>query len=359
MIRNLIARFFPFSTASTASEDNIISNATAAKPITRYSEVIPTLKPIPRQSIPKLSFIVIVHRMPAQAVNTLRSLSRDYQLGAEDNDYEVIVVENESDRMLNRQVVEQFGSNFRYFARSESSPTPVNAINFGVSHALGTHVAIMVDGARMVTPGVVQYGLAALHLADNVVVSVPGYHLGRKPQPEAVLEGYDEQQETKLLEAIQWFENGYRLFDIACLSGTSSGGFYKPIGESNCLMLAKACYSALGGCDARFESHGGGLVNLDLYKRVCDLDDTTLVLLHGEGTFHQFHGGVTTSGSVDRSSIIQEINDQYVAIRGERFSPPQKRAIFFGPIYESVLRFVAHSANKVIQLNSIQNYWDE
>src|SRR5689334_5918442 len=55
---------------------------------------------------PLLSLLVIVHRMPEQAGRTLRSLSPSYQRNAAASDYEVIVVENASDRLLGAEVAE-------------------------------------------------------------------------------------------------------------------------------------------------------------------------------------------------------------------------------------------------------------
>src|SRR5581483_9041619 len=52
----------------------------------------------------------------------------------------------------------------------------------------------------------------------------------------------------------------------------------------------------LGGFDERFASPGGGYVNLDAYRRALDLPRTRLIVLLGEGTFHQVHGGAATSG---------------------------------------------------------------
>jgi len=43
-----------------------------------------------------VSFVVVVYDMPLQAQNTVRSLLPDYQRGACPEDYEVVIVENES-----------------------------------------------------------------------------------------------------------------------------------------------------------------------------------------------------------------------------------------------------------------------
>lgn len=102
---------------------------------------------------PYLSIIMIVYKMPDQADKTLLSLSPAYQHEVEEKDYEVIVVENRSDKIFGADRAKKYAGNVRYFLREETERTPVHAVNFGVSKARGTHVAVMIDGARMVSPG--------------------------------------------------------------------------------------------------------------------------------------------------------------------------------------------------------------
>ena len=327
----------------------------APKPVMFYDETMPTIPSEPRRVgvPPVISFVVVIYRMSQQARRTLYSLSASYQVGVDENDYELIVVENDSEANLGQQAAEETGNNVRYFHRLESEPTPVHAVNFGVEKARGTHVCIMIDGARMVTPGVVNFMLAALRLHPRALVSVPGYHLGLKVQQEAMLEGYDENYEQSLLTSIKWPENGYDLFKISCFSGTSANGFFRPIGESNCLCMSKEFYHQIGGCDPRFNESGGGQVNLDLYKRACETPESILVTLLGEGSFHQFHGGVTTGQQGEaRKKAMEAHFAQYARIRGEPYSPPTCRSIYFGTLPDSALKFVHHSAERVLRLRA-------
>jgi glycosyltransferase involved in cell wall biosynthesis len=149
---------------------------------------------------PRLSIVLIVYKMPDQAERTIQSLSPAYQRDVSEKDYEVIVVENHSDRLLGRERATQYASNVRYFHRNETQRTPVHAINFGAAQARGSHVAIMIDGARMVTPGIVRQTLDVFHIASNAAVSSPGYHIGDKLQQIAVNEGYNEEAEAQLLQ---------------------------------------------------------------------------------------------------------------------------------------------------------------
>ena len=326
----------------------------APKPVTRFSPDTPF---IPRSSTdpkPFISIILIIYKMPVQALKTLHSLSTDYQQGVSAEDYEVIVVENESGQMLQESDINTLSGQFRYFHRQETQPTPVFAINYGASQASGSHICVMIDGARMVTPGVVSYMLAALRLAPSqAVVSVPGYHLGPKLQQLSVQEGYNEKCEAELLNNIDWPQNGYRLFEIACLSGTCGGGIFKPIGESNCICVSKETYQQLGGFDEAFISHGGGQVNLDFYKRAIELPGTLLFILPGEGSFHQLHGGATTGGVEDRQRSMELLFEEYLSLRGEPYAPPDKRAIYLGAVPDAALKYIQHGASTVISINGL------
>lgn len=297
---------------------------------------------------PRLSVVVVVHRMPDQALRTLRTLSPAYQRGVSDGDLEVVVVENESDRCLDAATVAASGPAVRYLRRAEPSASPAAAVNAGIAAAAADAVAVMVDGARMLTPGVVSATLAALRAADLPVVCVPGYHLGGQLQYEAARTGYDEAAETALLARAGWPADGYALFDVAVLSGSCARGFLVPMGESNFLAAPRRLWEDLGGVDERFTSPGGGCVNLDLYKRACEHPGTTLVVLPGEGTFHQFHGGVTTGApDVDRNALFAAMDAEYRAIRGAAHTYPVTRPLLFGAVGPAAAPFLEHSVREL------------
>lgn len=298
--------------------------------------------------IPRLSIVVIVYKMPDQAEKTLYSLSPAYQQGVSEGDYEVIVVENHSDRLLGERRATQYAGNVRYHLRHETTRSPVNSINFGAEQATGSHLAIMIDGARMVTPGVVRLALEAFRMSPQAAVSAPGYHIGHKLQQVAVNEGYDEKDEAKLLASIEWPKDGYRLFDIAVLSGSCQGGFFRSNYESNFIGMSVRKWQALGGMNPRYDDFGGGNANLDLYKRLLEYPDTPFYLLFGEGSFHQFHGGVTTgTRKAERDVIYKALDDQDRAIRGDDRSPPDVTPILLGSPHPSVYRFFRLSLERV------------
>ena len=300
---------------------------------------------------PLLSIIVIVYDMPKQAFKTLFSLSTAYQHQAIAEEYEIIVVENRSTHLLNKDDVEAIDTNIRYFLREETEPTPVHAINFGVTQAKGNLVAIIIDGARMATPGLIKNILLANKLSTNPVICVPGYHLGHKLQAQSALEGYDNAAEEILLSSIKWPDDGYRLFDIACLGGSLKDGFFLPMAESNCLAIKKSLFTELEGYHPSFNSHGGGYANLDMYRRACEHSGTELIVLFGEGTFHQIHGGVTTGGSQqNRKALLDELTSQYKSIRQRDYEVPYKPATYLGNLSKPAMHFVGFSAQKALEI---------
>jgi hypothetical protein len=300
---------------------------------------------------PVVSFVLIVYDMPAQAQNTVRSLLPDYQIGVSAEDYEVLIVENKSANTMSGQFLETLPPNFSYHLREETQPTPIYAINYGIQQAKGENVCVMIDGARLLTPGVVKNTILGHRLSPRAIVTVPGYHLGFELQQKAVGSGYDVFQEQALMDSIAWPENGYRLFEISCFSGSSAHGFYLSHSESNCISMPRGIWTSLGGYDPRFDMRGGGLVNLDLYKRACEYPGITHVFLHGEGTFHQFHGGVTTGGEdiEARQKFIDAIRAQYVQIRGQTYSAPQTKPIYLGELSNEVQKFVQISSTKLLE----------
>lgn len=303
-----------------------------------------------RPGQPALSLVLVVYDMPDQAERTIQSLSVPYQRGVVAGDYEIVVVENESPNMLGAERAVAAGPNVRYFAHQDSVPTPVGAANFGGEQARGSMIGLMIDGARMVTPGVVSNILAARRLGPDVVVAVPGFHIGSQRQQDAAEEGYDEAAEAELLAGIGWPANGYKLFDIGVFSGTSRSGYFRPVHESNCLSMPRELWFELGGLDPAFVSRGGGHVNLDFYRRVIDHPRSMPVILLGEGTFHQFHGGVTTGGTggEERQAIIDEAFDEYERVRGQGFRQPTKRAVLFGAVPDEAAPFLKHAAELMI-----------
>ena len=256
---------------------------------------------------PKLSVVVVCYEMAAQIKNTLRSLLPPYQRGVRTSDYEIILIDNGSAKILDDET-RTISPNLQYIyvPPNESIPNPAAAMNRAAALARAPLLCLMIDGARMLTPGVLSWGIRLLELTPGAIVEVRGWHLGPKWQPESVAEGYNHDIESHLLDQVRWWENGYRLFDISSGSAQTKLGVSQPASESNCLLVSRALFDRLDGFDERYEEAGGGLVNLDFYARAVAAADHVWTLL-GEGTFHQVHGGAATSLSLEelRLAIVR------------------------------------------------------
>ncbi len=280
--------------------------------------------------MPLLSFIVIAYNMQREVSRTLHTLSRDYQQGGDDVDYEIILVDNGSPTPFDATGINP-GVPMKYIYREHASVSPADAINHGVAEATGDYVAVMIDGARMLSPGVVAGAAAAVATSACPVAAVLGLHLGPSHQRDSVSHGYSRDVEDQLLASIGWPDNGYRLFSISAWGGSCAGGWFDVAAESNCIIVSRDFFARLGGYDEAFRMPGGGLVNLDFYKRAVEAPESELIYLLGEGCFHQLHGGVTTS---ERSNAytFAELDEEYTAIRGQPFSVPTIRPRLIGAI---------------------------
>ena len=287
---------------------------------------------------PQISVVVVVYRMRREAPRTLYSLSPAYQRGVSGREYEVIVVENPSEEMLTPDQVRSFGRRFRYVVNPRPSCSPASALNLGAEEARGRTLLLMIDGARILSPGILQQTLTATRLYDRPVVATLAWHLGPDNQARSVHQGYCQEVEDRLLADSGWESDGYRLFGISSLAGSCARGWFLPIRESNCLALSRDHFRALGGYCEEFTSPGGGFVNLDFYARAVSNPSRTLVILLGEGSFHQFHGGAATNRLEERP--IRQFQEEYTRLRGQPFVPPQTHPIFLGSVPETARLFL-------------------
>lgn len=293
---------------------------------------------------PRISIVVVVYRIPRQAENTIYSLSTRHQWNVDESDYEIIVVENRSASMLGEERARALGENVRYFVRDEPGVSPAPALNFGVSQARGPVLGLMIDGARMVTPRVIEHALMACRVHDRPLVVVPGYHLGHERQFLTARDGYDEEAEQALLAPTDWRRAGHNLFDVACLDDTTLNGFLNPLLESTCLFCSRDCYDEVGGTDERFDLAGGGIVNLDLFDLLCRLERTKLFVLWGEGSFHQYHGGTSSKSAEDREAMLETFRAQYDAIRGHPYATFDREPLVLGSYVGPSFRLFIKSA---------------
>jgi glycosyltransferase involved in cell wall biosynthesis len=295
-----------------------------------------------------VSVVVVAYNMARELPRTLHSLAPEYQLGVEAADYEVIVVDNGSAEPLDPAMLAAFPGRLRSTRLDPAPPTPARAANLGIEMAESDFVGLLIDGARMASPGLLARALLARCLAPRVIVATLGFHLGAGRHIDAGDAGYDQAAEDELLAGTGWEHDGYSLFSVSTLAASSARGWFAPMGESNGLFMAKSLWQELGGLSEEFALPGGGLSNHDLYRRACELDDVALVVLLGEATFHQIHGGAATSGRVTWDAM----HDEYVRLRGRAYTPPTKNRLYLGTVPEAALPHIEHSAARAMELRA-------
>jgi glycosyltransferase involved in cell wall biosynthesis len=291
-----------------------------------------------------LSVVVVTYDMARELPRTLHSLSPAYQQGIAATDYEVVVVDNGSPQPVDPAVVAAFPGRIRVERLDPAPSSPARAANLGLSLAGGALVGLLIDGARMASPGLLAHARLAARLAARPVVATLAWHLGPGLHMDAAETGHDRAAEDELLAAIGWETDGYRLFGISTLAASSRPGWFGPLGESNALFLPRELWAELSGLDERFVIPGGGRVNHDLYRRACGLADARLVVLLGEGTFHQTHGGAATSGRYAKADADAE----YEALRGEPFARPVNEALYLGAVPAAALPHLDESVRQAL-----------
>lgn len=294
---------------------------------------------------PRLSVIVIAHDMRREAMRTVCSLLPPYQHGITLDEYEILVIDNGSTAPLDASEIHALGPNVRYTFLEDAPPSPAHAINHGVAHTTGDLVAIVIDGACLLSPGVLSAAFLAARAFPLPVVATRYFALGPGIQRETMLVGYDRVVEDRLIESIGWPADGYRLFEVASpltFSGPHEHWF-RAWFESNCLVLPRSVFERLDGFDERFDLPGGGLLNMDSFRRACELPDTQPVQLIGEGVFHQIHGGITSNVTdEDAAAKLRLYSSQYAALRARAIGRPSKSFYFQGALKVSSCRWKMH-----------------
>lgn len=284
-----------------------------------------------------MSVVVVAHDMGRELPRTAYSLGHRHQRATAPGDVELVVVDNGSSAPLDRVALEAaFDGPVRLERIDPAPPSPAHAANVGLGLATAALVGLIIDGARLASPGLVDGARRAARLAERPVITAPAWHLGPVVHMKASEAGYDQAVEDELLARSGWQDDGYALFAESTPAASSARGLFGPMGESSSLFLPRALWDELGGLDERFELPGGGLVNHDLYRRACELPGAELVVLLGEGTFHQYHGGAATS----RRLTWDDMHDEYRRIRGVDHRPPDTRPLFVGRVPAAYLPHV-------------------
>ena len=266
-----------------------------------------------------LSVIVNFYNMRREAARTLHSLSRAYQQGIEDLQYEVLCLDNGSNPPLEAAFVESFGPEFRLVRPDRPHPSPVGPMNRVADEAKGKVIAVMIDGAHVLTPGVVRQAMEVFREHPDAVGAIrPWFVAGDQRWLSA--NGYTRELEDGLFAGIDWPSDGYGLFRIGVPMTSLQNAWFRGMAESNCLFLSAEIYRRIGGFDEGFDEPGAGLANLDIFARAIGAATGPLVALLGEATFHQFHDGTTTNVSVEeKDRRVREYMIKYEEVKGESF----------------------------------------
>jgi len=296
-----------------------------------------------------LSVIVNFFNNRREARNTLHSLTTAYQRGVDGLAYEVIAVDNGSTQPLSDAEVRGYGPQFRYRYVDRASVSPAAAINAACRDAQGERLLIMIDGAHILSPRILELSTLAFASLPSPFIATVLFHLGPKHQYDSVLEGYNQQVEDAVLASCGWKGDGYRLYAASSAFADASEGWFGKLLESCCFGLRKSDFLAMGGYDERFQSPGGGLVNLDLFRRALLRPELQYVVLLGEGTFHQFHGGVATNQPRDRQPWAG-FHEEYVRVRGAPFQRASRQPLLIGSIPAEARHIAQYSAARGIEL---------
>lgn len=284
--------------------------------------------------VPKdLTAVVVFHDMAREARRTLHSLSRSYQQHCEEIDYEVLVIDNGSspEQRLTDDFVSGFGPEFRLLELpGDAHPSPVHALNHAIGLGGGRSFLLMIDGAHVLTPGVIRWGMEGLRRAHPTVVATQQWYVGPGQQGDVMRLGYDQAYEDGLFDRIDWPTDGYRLFDIGHFVGDRD--WFDGLWESNAVFVPRSLLEQMGCFDASFRLPGGGYANLELFERLASAEDVELASILGEGSFHQLHGGTTTNqaDAEERRTRVFGYGQEYQRLRGRPFRGPSKPVTYLG-----------------------------
>lgn len=300
-----------------------------------------------------VSILVCAYNMSRELPQTLCTLSRQYQCVSDVVKLEIVVLDNGSIPLVDEKSLQSIIPGLKVVRPADIKQSPATAINRAMEQLSGRLVGLWIDGARMASPGIVRYAVEAWQTDRTRAIGTLAFHLGPDVQMRTVFDGYDAHTEDVLLASIPWQDDGYKLFDISVLAGSSMAGWFGCISETNALFMDKELWLSLGGLDERFTAPGGGFVNLDLWTRAVAASRGRPWIILGEGTFHQVHGGAATNGlPVERDAMQSE----YLEIHGRHYTTPYYSPIFVGCLdYTRFCKGYAQELDQYRHVHSVRN----
>jgi hypothetical protein len=89
----------------------------------------------------------------------------------------------------------------------------------------------------------------------------------------------------------------------------------------------------------------GGLANLDMWARACLDPDSQVIMLLGEATFHQVHGGVATNNAKAPHELFAQ---EYVQIRRHHYERPRAEVLYFGELPDILKSSIKQSLSSLV-----------
>jgi hypothetical protein len=291
---------------------------------------------------PRLSIVVVAFDMARELPRTIQSLLPPYQIGVAPGEVEIIVADNGSTDPVRRDWFAP-DAPVTVIRVDDGGASPCVAINRAARTARAGAIAVAVDGARMASPGLVSTALEALRTRPDAFVATLGFHLGPKVQQISVSEGYTRAVEDRLLIDVGWPEDGYRLFDICALGESYADGVLRSPPETTFFVMDCARFLRQGGFNEDFRALGGGFANYEVFERMTA--DAPLIMLVGEGTFHQLHYGATTQeGGIRRKlpgeeeALAETFHRDFEAAVGRPYERTDRQPILYGRVTHSRVR---------------------
>jgi len=302
-----------------------------------------------------LAVVAVCYNMPGQVRNTLRSLLPAYQQQIDPESYRVRLMDNGSDHPLPEDHWRVWGNvEYEYTSPQAVTGNLAVALNRGVAATDSNLICLILDGACLMSPGLLHWGVELASLWPRTLVDVRCWHLGPKLQMQSRREGYTPQVEAQLLQSIGWPEPSYRLFDIS-VPLLPRGGFFGRSAESTCIFTSRQFFQELGGFDERYRQPGGGLAAADLFWRGASSAYRVFTLL-GEAVFHQIHGGAATGLNKDQHRGQFALwRDEYESLsRPWRGSGPDYQPIVAGHVPSELRRWLGAAGD-----NPLASLWGD